>query len=128
MTASATFLSERHADSAAIHLSRSAPSEPRFQQAVGPVRETRTVRRDVLRRDRRLDEVGIAYIASRSYLPLAADEAGRLGVPFTLGTGLPMTITRVGKALAGFYEWIENGYDAPVLIRLLRSGLLQSED
>jgi hypothetical protein len=39
-----------------------------------------------------------------------------------------MTITRVGKALAGFYEWIENGYDAPVLIQLLRSGLLQSED
>lgn len=97
----------------------------RFRRAVGPLREVRAALRDVLRSDRRLDEVEIAYTASRPYLTLFADEAERLGLPFTLGTGLPLTATRPGQALSGFYEWIENGFDAPVLIRLLRSGLLQ---
>jgi len=93
-------------------------------RAAGPLREARAVFRKVLSREQSLDEVEIAYTASRPYLTLLADEAERLGIPFTLGTGLPLTSTRPGQALSGFYEWIESGYEAPVLIRLLRSGLL----
>ena len=103
-------------------------SEPRFRRAVGPLREARSVLRDILSSGRPLDEVEIAYTASRPYLTLLADEAERLGLPFTLGTGLPLKATRPGQAISGFYEWIESGYDAAVLIRLLRSGLLKTEE
>jgi RecB family exonuclease len=99
--------------------------ERRFRRAAGPLREVRSVLRDVLGKERRLDEVEVAYTTSRPYLTLLADEAERLGLPFTLGTGLPLATTRPGHAITGFYEWIESGYDAPVLIRLLRAGLLR---
>ncbi len=95
-----------------------------LHRAAGPLREARAVFRNILNNNQRLDEVEIAYTSSRPYLTLLADEAERLGIPFTLGTGLPLTSTRPGQALSGFYEWIESGYEAPVLIRLLRGGLL----
>ena len=97
---------------------------PELHRATGPLREARAVFGNILNDNQRLDEVEIAYTSSRPYLTLLADEAERLGIPFTLGTGLPLTSTRPGQALSGFYEWIESGYEAPVLIRLLRSGLL----
>jgi RecB family exonuclease len=129
-TASAVFFSEPDLETSASEAlsvpSESAP-EPRFQRAVWPVREVRSVLRDILRENRPLDEVEIAYTASRPYLTLLADEAERMGLPFTLGTGLPLIATRPGQALSGFYEWIESGYDAAVLIRLLRSGLLKTK-
>lgn len=98
----------------------------RFFRATGPMREVRSVLRDILTQGHALDEVEIAYTASRPYLSLIADEAERLGVPYSLATGLPLPATRQGQAIRGFFEWIESGYDAPVLVRLLRSGLLQT--
>jgi RecB family exonuclease len=100
---------------------------PELFRAAGPQREARAVFRNILSNNQSLDEVEIAYTASHPYLTLLADEAERLGIPFTLGTGLPLMSTRPGQALAGFYEWIESGYEAPVLIRLLRNGLLQPD-
>ncbi|MFB6272400.1 MAG: PD-(D/E)XK nuclease family protein [Salinibacter sp.] len=92
--------------------------------AVGPTREVRGAFREILRADVPLDEVEIAYTSSTPYLTRLADEAERIGVPITLGTGVPATVTRPGQALTGFFEWIQEGYPAPVLIRLLRSSLL----
>lgn len=96
-----------------------------FRRAVGPTREVRGAFRAILQARVPLDEVEIAYTASTPYLTRLADEAERIGVPITLGTGVPATVTRPGQALAGFYEWVQEGYPAPVLIRLLRSGLLR---
>ena len=104
-----------------------ATGNPELSRAVGPLREARAVFRNILSNSQPLDEVEIAYTASRPYLILLADEAERLGIPFTLGTGLPLMSTRPGQALAGFYEWIENGYEATILIRLLRNGLLRPD-
>lgn len=95
------------------------------RRAIGPTREVRGAFREILQADVPLDEVEIAYTSSTPYLPRLADEAERIGVPITLGTGVPATVTRPGQALSGFYEWVQEGYPAPVLIRLLRSGLLQ---
>jgi hypothetical protein len=105
-----------------------AATAPDLHRAAGPLREARAVFRKILGENQSLDEVEIAYTASRPYLTLLADEAERLDVPFTLGTGLPLTSTRPGQALSGFYEWIESGYEAPVLIRLLRSGLVRPDE
>jgi len=95
------------------------------RRAVGATREVRGAFREVLRADVPLDEVEIAYTSSTPYLTRLADEAARIGVPITLGTGVPATVTRPGQALSGFYEWIQEGFPAPVLIRLLRGGLLE---
>jgi RecB family exonuclease len=105
-----------------------ATGPPELCRAVGPLWEARATFRKILSRNQSLDEVEIAYTASSPYLTLLADEAERLGISFTLGTGLPLSSTRPGQALAGFYEWIENGYEASVLIRLLRNGLLRPDE
>ncbi|WP_251954547.1 PD-(D/E)XK nuclease family protein [Salinibacter ruber] len=97
------------------------------RRAVGPTREVRGAFREILRSGVPLDEVEIAYTSSTPYLTRLADEAERTGVPITLGTGVPATVTRAGQALSGFFEWIQEGYPASVLIRLLRSGLLPVE-
>lgn len=99
-------------------------SDITVRMAVGPTREVRHVLRDILRAGTPLDDVEIAYTASDPYLGLISSEAKRAGVPITLGPGLPLTRTRPGQALAGLYEWIEDGFQPAPLIRLLRGGLL----
>ena len=104
-----------------------APTTTHTRRAVGPIREVRAVLRDVLDRDTPLDEIEIAYTTSRPYLSLLVDEAEKAGIPVTSGTGLPAGVTRPAQMLIGVYRWIEDGFNAEILIRLLRSGLLRTD-
>jgi hypothetical protein len=114
--------------SSASHEPESSSADVTFKEAVGARGEVRAVFRTLLREEVPLDEVAIAYTRSTPYLGLLVDMAEEMGVPLTMSPGLPVATTRPGQALRGFYEWIREDFEVAVLVRLLRSGLLQVEN
>jgi len=104
-----------------------APTSVATWTAVGPIREVRAALREMLRRDAPLDDVELAYTSSRPYLALLVAEAEKAGIPVTSGTGIPVLTTRPGQMISGLFRWVEEGYSAEILIRLLRSGLVRTE-
>jgi ATP-dependent helicase/nuclease subunit B len=74
---------------------------------------------------RPLDQVELACAASvQQSIPW--EKAVRLGWPVTLSAGLPATTTRPGRLLLCLCEWIDSGFEAAELRRLLQSGDLAS--
>ncbi|WP_103027186.1 PD-(D/E)XK nuclease family protein [Salinibacter altiplanensis] len=102
-------------------------SEDRFIRAVGARSEVRAVFRSILEGEVAFEDVTIAYADSRPYATLLADEAERIGIPLTIGTGLPAEHTRTGRALRDLYKWVREDYDPAILVRMLRSGLLRTD-
>jgi len=74
-----------------------------------------------------LDEVEIACAQPDAYAPLLWDKAQRHGWRLTLEMGIPGTLTRPVRALLAFCDWIETGFSAVRMIRLLESGDLAPE-
>ena len=74
-----------------------------------------------------LDQVEIAC-ASDAHMGLVWEKALRHNWPVTLGTGIPATVTRPGRALIGLCDWIETDFAAGHLRRLLQSGDLRVEE
>ena len=59
---------------------------------------------------------------SDDYVPLLWEKALRYDWPVTLASGLPASLTRPGRALVAFSEWIESDFASGSLRRLLQSG------
>jgi ATP-dependent helicase/nuclease subunit B len=68
-----------------------------------------------------LDTVEIAC-ASEAQLLLIWEKAQRHDWPVTLGSGLPATLTRPGRALLSLCDWIETDFAAVHFRHLLQSG------
>lgn len=98
-------------------------SERKIQlfHAGGCEAEIEEVFRRIIASRRSLDEVEIAS-ASEAYTALIWEKACRYDWPVTLASGLSVGLTRPGRALTGFASWIESGFAAGVLRRLLQSG------
>jgi ATP-dependent helicase/nuclease subunit B len=77
--------------------------------------------RRVIASGRRLDEVEIVC-ASDEHALLAWEKARRLDWPATTSRGLPAAMTRPGRALLAWTDWIDGGFAAGDLRRLLLSG------
>jgi hypothetical protein len=73
-----------------------------------------------------LDSVEIVC-ASPDYPFLIWQKALRYGWPVTLAPGVPTSATRPGRALLAWCAWIEAGYPASGLRRLLQSGDVRLE-
>jgi len=97
----------------------------RFREAIGTDREVRWVFEDILDRGLPLDDVEIAFPPGAPYRSLLTSTAEALDLPVTLSTGRPVLATRPGQALDRFYEWMQSGLDAEILIHMLRGGLLR---
>jgi ATP-dependent helicase/nuclease subunit B len=95
-----------------------------FFQAGGAEAEVEEVFRRVLASGRPLDrvEIACASIGGGSTTSLIWEKALRYGWPVKLATGIPATLTRPGRALVGFADWIEDEFSAGLLRRLLQSG------
>jgi ATP-dependent helicase/nuclease subunit B len=100
--------------------------EPRNQQvsffhAGGSEAEVEEVFRRILASGRSLDDVEIvcAQVASQA---LIWEKSLRYEWPVTLANGVPAVTTRPGRALVAFAEWIEDGFAAGRLRKLLQSG------
>jgi ATP-dependent helicase/nuclease subunit B len=68
-----------------------------------------------------LDQVEIAC-ASEAHALLAWEQASRLAWPVTLSSGVPAAVTRPGRLLLRFCEWLGRDLAAADLRRLLQSG------
>jgi len=97
----------------------------RFREAIGTDREVRWVFEDILDRGLPLDDVEIAFPPGAPYRSFLTSTAEALDLPVTLSTGRPVLATRPGQALDRFYEWMQSGLDAEILIHMLRGGLLR---
>ncbi|HTU01925.1 MAG TPA: PD-(D/E)XK nuclease family protein, partial [Candidatus Sulfotelmatobacter sp.] len=77
---------------------------------------------------RRIQAAGLAFdqveiaCAAPDYAALFWEKAQRLEWPITLAVGVPVTLTRPGRALVAFCAWIGAGFPASGLRRLLQSG------
>ena len=95
-----------------------------IREAVGIENEVRGLVREYLQHGIRLDQIEIAYTSEDPYLPLLVDSLEQLDLPATFAAGIPVTLTRPGQALIGFFRWIAKDFDQDELVRLLRSRLL----
>ena len=90
-------------------------------QAGGKEAEVEEVFRRIAATGLPLDAFEIAC-ASADYPILIWQKTQRYGWPLTISGGLPVVVTRPGRALLGFLEWVEGGFRASGLRRLLQSG------
>ena len=98
----------------------------RLRETLGAETEVRGVFREILHENIPLDQVEIAYTAKSPYLSLLQDAVERfhLSDATTFANGIPLTLTRPGQAILGFYRWIGANFDATELIDLCRADLL----
>ncbi len=98
-----------------------AALRPSLFHAGGPEAEIEEVFRRILASGATLDDIEIVC-ASPQYSTLIWEKACRYEWPVTIAGGLPATLTRPGRALLAFTEWIEDDFAAGLLRRLLQSG------
>ena len=98
-----------------------------FFRAASITDELREVLRRVIASGARWDEVEVIASDPGLYGAALHALAARLGVPVTYGAGLGSSRTRVGRAVTAYLDWIENGYHANVIRRLLEAGDLRPQ-
>jgi CRISPR/Cas system-associated exonuclease Cas4 (RecB family) len=84
--------------------------------------ELREVLRRVLAAGLRWDDVEIIATDANVYGVALDGLARRLGIPVSYATGLPVSRTRPGRAVAKYLEWIQTGFPADVLREMLERG------
>jgi ATP-dependent helicase/nuclease subunit B len=101
--------------------------EPRveFFRAASIHDELREVLRRVVESGLRLDEVEIVAPDPEAYGAALHLLSEHLGVPVTYAVGLPLGRTRTGRVVRAYLEWIEEGFQAHVIRRLLEAGDLR---
>ncbi|HUE77412.1 MAG TPA: PD-(D/E)XK nuclease family protein [Longimicrobiales bacterium] len=93
--------------------------------ASGPAEEVREVLRRVMEAGLRWDEVEIVATDPVVYGGALHALAERLDIPVSFAVGLPVERTRTGRATAAYFRWIQGGFPADVIRRLLEAGDLR---
>lgn len=121
----------------ALHLDAAAAlPAPRVElfAAATPADEVREVLRRVLHDGVPFDSVEIVatdpglYGAALDSLGRRMEAADGCGVPATFAEGVDLGRTRVGRALAGWFRWVDEGFPAGILRSLLYAGDLAAGD
>ncbi|MHB8835612.1 MAG: PD-(D/E)XK nuclease family protein [Candidatus Methylomirabilia bacterium] len=110
------------------------PAHVAFSCAVGESNEVRCVLRGCLESGTPLDEVEVLYTDTAYAQALEETFAAvdRPGVeptdeaPVTFAEGLPCTLSRPGRGLAGWLRWMSEGYPQSALVTMVREGLLET--
>ncbi|HVT46673.1 MAG TPA: PD-(D/E)XK nuclease family protein [Vicinamibacterales bacterium] len=109
------------APAASTHAGDGAAAAIELFQAGGAEAEVEETFRRILASGRSIDEVEI-ICARRDYAALVWEKAIRYDWPVTTAEGLPAAMTRPGRAVLAFTEWIQDDFAAGRLRRLLQSG------
>jgi len=88
--------------------------------------ELREVLRRVLEAGLRWDQVEIVTTDPAAYGSALHALGSRLGIPVTYAVGLPIGRTRTGRVVQAYLDWIEEGFQAHVIRRLLEAGDLRA--
>jgi len=112
-------------------------STVKIVRAVGEVNEVRDVLRSCHAGEIRLDNVELLHTDAETYVPLVyevvattalGDDQTADDMPVTFAEGIPSSYSRPGRLLAGWLEWIREGFPQNVVVRMLREGLLTLSD
>jgi len=94
-------------------------------RALGPTNECREILRRVFYEKVPSDRVEVIHPPGSTY-PLAFSVlSAKAGLKVTYADGLPLNFTKPGAAFRGFVDWIENGYQAADLCRMIEEGTLR---
>lgn len=102
--------------------SRAADVDIDLFAASGPADEVREVLRRVMAAGLAWDEVEIVATDPVVYGGALHALGERLGIPISYAVGLPVDRTRTGRVVAAYLRWIQAGYPADVLRRLIEAG------
>ncbi|GMV04133.1 MAG: hypothetical protein AMXMBFR53_04140 [Gemmatimonadota bacterium] len=111
-----------------LHDPASAPDakgEVAFFRAASLNDELREVLRRVVARGLPWDEVEIVTPDPAAYGSALHALSARLGVPVTYAVGLPVERTRPGRVVQAYLDWIQGGFQAQGIRRLLEAGDLR---
>jgi len=113
-----------------LHAPQQAPADPgatstRFFRASSIDEELREVLRRVVVAGLRWDQVEIVTPDPAAYGSALHALAERLAVPVGFAVGLPIERTRTGRVLRTYLDWIEEGFHADPIRRLLEAGDLR---
>ena len=106
----------------------------RLVHSIGEVNEIRGALRSCLAQQLPLDEIELLHTAADPYVPLIYDTAQRifaydasrdLGVPLTFADGVPVRMSRPGRLLAAWHNWVHQDFPQSGLLRMLQAGLLR---
>ena len=87
--------------------------------------ELREVLRRAMAKGLRWDQVEIITPDPAAYGSTLHALCARLGIPVTFAVGLPIERTRTGRVVRTYLDWIEEGFQADPIRRLLEAGDLQ---
>ncbi len=106
--------------------------------AVDPAAEVDAVLRTALQEGWPLDQIEVLHSDDATYLPLWLERAAALataavpelkdGVPVNFAQGLPVRLTRPGRALIAWLDWIDHDFAQTRLLDLLQDELLRPID
>lgn len=96
-----------------------------FFHAASVEAELREVLRRVIERGLAWDEVEIVTPDPAAYGSALHALSARLGIAVTYAVGLPVARTRTGRVVRAYLEWIEGGFQADPIRRLLEAGDLR---
>ena len=96
-----------------------------FFRAASVNEELREVLRRIAARGLRWDQAEIVTPAPSLYGSALHALATRLEVPVTYAVGLPIERTRTGRVVRAYLDWIEEGFQASPIRRLLEAGDLR---
>jgi ATP-dependent helicase/nuclease subunit B len=102
--------------------------EVEFFAAATPTDELREVLRRAVAARIPWDRIEIVATDPQVYGAALDGLARRLGIPVTYAAGQDARRTRVGRAAEAYLRWIEEGYPAEILLRLLEAGDLAAPD
>lgn len=111
-----------------MHAPEAAPGgggEVGFFRAASIYDELREVLRRVAARGIPWDEVEIVTPDPAAYGSALHALSLRLGVPVTYAVGLPVERTRPGRVVQAYLDWVQGGFQATVIRRLLEAGDLR---
>lgn len=100
------------------------PAKLSVFRGVSQEAEAREIVRWILEAKRPFDGVEVAVAGPEYDRAVLAELFEKLGLPCTLSGGVPMGALRPGKALLGYLGWVESGFEAGRLEKLLRSGVV----
>lgn len=103
-----------------------APLEIDFFCAASIEAELREVLRRVASRGLTWDQVEIVASDPAAYGSALHALASRLRIPVTYAVGLPIARTRTGRVVQAYLDWIEEGFQADPIRRLLEAGDLRA--